>query len=63
VYPTTPSPAAKVVGYSLGTRKARKSVQEVLNEKKLLKYLNFSPIVTILSSETNKSVKDEESIY
>jgi hypothetical protein len=44
-------------------RTARKSVQEVLNEKKLLKYLYFSPIVTILSSETNKNVKDEESIY
>ena len=28
-YPTAPSPAAKAVGYSLGTRKARRSVQEV----------------------------------
>jgi hypothetical protein len=53
----------KNVGYSHGTKKERKSVQEVLNEKKLLKYLNFSPIVTILSSKTNKNVKDEESIY
>ena len=36
VSPIPPSPAAKAVGYSHGTKRERKSVQEVLIEKKLL---------------------------
>jgi hypothetical protein len=40
----------KNIGYSHGTKMERKSVQEVLNDKKMLKYFNYSPNVTILSS-------------
>jgi hypothetical protein len=41
VSPTAPSPVAKAVGYSHGTKRERKSVQEVPIEKKVAVIFEF----------------------